>query len=455
MAETIMTRGKPWKVILTFALPMMAASLLQQLYNTADTLIIGNFESDHALAAVGSCAYLVGLFVSVGMSLALGAGICVSQAYGAKDYPRARQFAGAGSLLVVFIGLAMAVIAFLVSRPLLENVIAVPDAILEDAVLYAHIYAIGIFFQFGYCAFSSQLRAIGDSRTTMFILMATTILNILLDLFFVAWLHWGVAGVAIATTICQFFSMALAFVCMVRLYPLFYFSKLRWKIDWPIARDVFKTGIPLTGQSFVIFGGFMVLQNLVNSFGVEVTASFAVSGRLELYMLVPLIAVLQAVSTYAGQNYGAQAYDRLIAGMKQAILLNVLIMGVMGTLGFILAPWLVSCFGVTETSAGYAVEHLRVASIDLILYAIYSPISGICLGIGKSWVLLAVSTVELTGRIIFANLLADYIGVASLWWNEPPAWMIVVIGLYAFYFCYLKKRITTPESQIGTTQAQS
>lgn len=446
MAETIMTRGKPWKVILTFALPMMAASLLQQLYNTADTLIIGNFESDQALAAVGSCAYLVGLFVGVGMSLALGAGICVSQAYGARDYSRARQFAGAGSLLVVFIGLAMAVIAFLVSRPLLENVIAVPDAILEDAVLYAQIYAVGIFFQFGYCAFSSQIRAIGDSRTTMFILMVTTILNILLDLFFVAGLHWGVAGVAVATTICQFVSMALAFICMVKLYPLFYFSKLRWKIDCPTVRDVFRTGIPLTGQSFLIFGGFMVLQNLVNSFGVEVTASFAVSGRLELYMLVPLIAVLQAVSTYAGQNYGAQAYDRLIVGMKQAILLNVVIMGVMGTLGFILAPWLVSCFGVTETSAGYAVEHLRVASIDLILYAIYSPISGICLGIGKSWVLLAVSTVELTGRIIFANLLADDIGVACIWWNEPPAWMIVVIVLYAFYFCYLKKRITTPES---------
>lgn len=432
---------------------MMAASLLQQLYNTADTLIIGNFESANALAAVGSCAYLVGLFVGIGMSLALGAGICVSQAYGAKDYPRARRFAGGGSLLVVFIGLVMAVIAFFVSRPLLEHLIAVPDAILEDAVLYAHIYAIGIFFQFGYCAFSSQLRAIGDSRTTMFILMATTVLNILLDLLFVAWLHWGVAGVAIATTICQFFSMALAFICMVKLYPLFYFRKLRWKIDWQTARDVFKTGIPLTGQSFVIFGGFMVLQNLVNSFGVEVTAAFAVSGRLELYMLVPLIAVLQAVSTYAGQNYGAQAYDRLITGMKQAILLNVIIMGVMGALGFILAPWLVSCFGVTETSAGYAIEHMRVASIDLILYAIYSPISGICLGIGKSWVLLAVSTVELIGRIIFANLLAGYIGVASLWWNEPPAWTIVVVGLYTFYFCYLKRRISAPEPPSAVIEA--
>ncbi len=440
MAETVMTRGTPWKVILTFALPMMAASLLQQLYNTADTLIIGNFESEQALAAVGSCAYLTGLFTGIAMALALGAGICVSQAYGAKDYPRAQQFAGAGSLLVILIGFAMAVTASCLSRPLLVHLIAVPPEILEDAVLYAHIYAAGIFFQFGYCAFSSQLRAIGDSKTTMYILLLTTILNILLDLLFVAGFHWGVAGVAIATVISQCFSMALAFICMTQLYPLFYLRKLRWRITGFIAREVFKTGIPLTGQSFVIFGGFMVLQNLVNSFGVEVTAAYAVSGRLELYMLVPLIAVLQAVSTYAGQNYGARAYDRLTAGTRQAVFLNIAIIGIMGTIGFIAAPWLVACFGISETASGYAVAHMRLASIDLVLYAVYSPISGLCLGIGKSWVLLAVSTVELTGRIIFAHLLADPIGVACIWWNEPPAWGIVVIGLYIFYFAYLRKQ---------------
>ncbi len=440
MAEIVMTRGTPWKVILTFALPMMAASILQQLYNTADTLIIGNFESERALAAVGSCAYLVGLFVGIAMAMALGAGICVSQAYGAKDYPRMQRFAGAGSLLVILVGLVMSAVAFVLSGPLLEHVVAVPADIFDDALLYARVYAVGIFFQFGYCAFSSQLRAIGDSKTTMYILLLTTIVNVLLDLLFVAGFHWGVVGVAVATVISQVFSMALAFICMTQLYPLFYTRRLRWRIDWPVVRDVFRTGIPLTGQSFVIFGGFMILQNLVNSFGVEMTAAFAVSGRLELYMLVPLIAVLQAVSTYAGQNFGAGSFDRLMAGTWQAVFLNIAIIGVMGTVGFTLAPWLIGCFAISETATGYAIAHLRLASIDLILYAVYSPISGVCLGIGKSWVLLVVSTVELAGRILFAHLFVDVIGIAALWWNEPPAWGVVVVGLYTFYFLYLRRR---------------
>lgn len=439
MAETVMTKGTPWKVILNFAIPMMAASLLQQLYNTADTLIIGNFESEHALAAVGSCAYLVGFFVGVAISLSLGVGICVAQAYGAKSFSLAQHFAGAGSLLVIGIGAVMAGFCWLVSKPLLEFVIAVPEAILGDAVLYARIYAIGIIFQFGYCAFSSQMRAIGDSTITMYILLITAILNVVLDLVFVAGLHWGVFGVAIATVISQFFSMLLAFFCMTQRYVIFQFHALQWRFTWSIIRNVLKTGIPLTGQSFVISCGFMILQNLVNSFGVNATAAYAVSGRLVLYMLMPLVSVLQAVSTYTGQNYGAKTYDRLIIGMKQAIFLNVIIMGCLGILGFCLSPWLVRCFGISDIAADYAIDHLRVASADMILYAIYSPISGVCLGIGKSWVLMVVSIVELAGRVVIANYLAKHIGVASIWWCEPPAWGIVVISLYLFYFFYLKK----------------
>lgn len=213
MKENTSIHGTPWKVLLTFALPLMGANVLQQLYNTVDTLVVGNFDSQAALSAVGSCSYLVMFYLAIAMGFSLGAGLLVSQMFGAKQEQEMKRYVGAGVLLLFVIGLFITAFAFLTNSFWLRYVIQVPESIYHSAHLYITIYSIGIIFQFGYNIVASVLRAVGDSKSSLYFLLITSGLNIVLDLLFVCGLHAGVADVALATTLSQLVSMVVSFAC--------------------------------------------------------------------------------------------------------------------------------------------------------------------------------------------------------------------------------------------------
>ena len=434
----MLTKGTPWKNILIFAIPLMLANILQQLYNTADTIIVGNFISQNALASVGSCTYIVGLYTGISIALALGTGVVVSQAYGAKDFAKLKCSVGTGSILLMLVGLAFAIFSFCSCEYILKNIVAVPLEILNQSVLYAKIYSIGLFFQFSYNVFASILRAVGNSKSSLYFLIITTIINIVLDLIFVLIFKFGVGGVAVATCISQFCAMLISFLYMIKAFPQF---RPKWVYKKELSIDILKTGIPLTIQALIVNVGFMFMQNIANSFGVDMTASYAVSCRLEIYMLTPIISILHAISTYAGQNFGAGNYKKLLVGIKQSVIMNLVIATFIGILFFVLAPQLISLFALKNQSYLYALAHTRLAAIDLLLYASYTPVNGLCIGIGKGYVLSLISLVELTGRVFFAILLSGIIGAPCVWWSEPFAWIIVATGVYIFYFMHLKKQL--------------
>ena len=216
-----MTRGTPWKLIVQFALPIMAGNLLQQLYNTADTIIVGNFNSQQALSAVGSCASLTALFTALAIGFSIGAGVLISQYFGANRLEDLRRYASSSIVLMLALGLLMSVLGFCSAELFLEKFLGTPQSLLPQATLYFKIYAVGLVFQFGYNIAAAILRALGDSRATLYFLLVSSVLNVVLDLLFVAGFHMGVAGAAIATVFSQLASCVVGFSYMRRRYELF------------------------------------------------------------------------------------------------------------------------------------------------------------------------------------------------------------------------------------------
>ncbi|MBR1754853.1 MATE family efflux transporter [bacterium] len=434
----MLTTNTPWKSIIKFALPLMLANILQQLYNTADTIIVGNFISQNALAAVGSCMYITSLYTAISIAIGLGAGVIVAQGFGADNNKKVKNGAGTGFLMLLCLGLLISVFSFLSGEFVLKKIISVPNEIFNSALVYIKIYSLGLFFQFGYNAFASILRAVGNSKSSLYFLIITAVINVLLDLIFVIVFKLGIGSVAIATCISQLTAMVISYIYMIKKYPIF---KPKWNYNKITAAEILQTGIPLTIQALIVNCGFMIMQKIANSFGAEVTASYSVACRLEIYLLIPIISILHSMSTFAGQNYGAENFARIRSGMKHAICLNLVIASLFGGLCFLFAEQIISLFALKGLAFKYAVANFKLTCVDLLLYAAYSPVNGICIGLGKSYVLSIISFVELLGRIGFALALSNIIGVACVWWSEPLAWSIVVFGVCLYYKYILKKEL--------------
>lgn len=261
-----MTSGTPWKQILVFSLPVFIGLLLQQLYNTVDTIVVGNFGSEAALSAVGTTGSLTFLFLAIANGFSAGAGVLTSQYFGAGKNDEMRKAASVAITLLIIMGAVASVFGVLVSFPAMKYLLAVPDGILDIAVTYFSIYCLGLIFQFGYNIVASLLRSIGDSKASMYFLLIASIVNIGLDLLFVAVFKMGAAGAAIATDISQALSCIAAFVYMYRRYPAFRFRKTDFRLDKSIIGQIAKMGFPVTLQQMIAGLGIVFIQRAVNEF---------------------------------------------------------------------------------------------------------------------------------------------------------------------------------------------
>lgn len=435
-----MTVGTPWKVLLRFALPLMAASMLQQLYNTVDTIIVGNLDSQTSLAVVGSCAYLTMMYVAVASGLSMGAGVLIAQAFGAKNEENMRKAAGTAVVMMSGLGIAIMLISLAASEFFLRSLVAVPESVLPSALIYIRVYSLGMIFQFGYNVAASTLRAVGDSKSSLYFLAVSSVMNIGLDLLFVGAFHWGVFGVALATVLSQLVSMVVSFVYMFRKYPMFRPSRVYWRWNGGLALQIFKTGIPMTIQSVITACGFMLLQRLVNAYGEALTASYTVACKLEIYMLVPISSINSAMSVYAGQNWGAKEMRRIRSGVRQSVGITLVLAVLVGVPCFLLAEPMVKLFGLEGQSVAYSAAQVCVVAFDLLLFALYQPLSGLYQGVGKGFLSTIMSGIELSGRVIFAYLLSGVMGPAGVWWGEPFAWLAVILFAYICFFTGVWKK---------------
>ena len=419
-----LTQGTPWKGILAFMLPVFLGILLQQLYNTVDTIIVGNFAGEAPLAAVGACGVLTMAFLALANGFSAGACVLVAQLFGAGREREMRRQASSSLLVMLAMGVAATAGGIAVSRFALRHILATPESLIPMADLYFRIYAAGFIFQFGYNIVAAILRGIGDSRATLYFLLVASAVNVVLDILFVYSLGMGVAGAAIATDIAQALSLVVAVIYMMRKYPLFRWRIREFTFERELAGRTLRTGFPMALQQFIVSFGFVFIQRAVNSYGEAMTASFSVAQKIETYMTLPASALMTTQGTYTGQNIGAGRYDRVVTGAKQTILLSDLISAAILLAVFVFARPIVTMFGLGAEAVGYCTAHIRCVAICLLLFASYFPLLGLFQGANDALFSTLVATSALGTRVAATYLLRRIpaIDYRIIWWNMLFGW---------------------------------
>lgn len=430
-----MVEGAPWKHILRFAFPVLAGSLLQQLYNTVDSIIVGNFSGENALSAVGTTGSFAFLFLALATGFSAGNGVLVAQHYGAGDEKQVRANAATGILLMMSMGILSTIVGLLVSRPAYTYLVGVPKDLLELTLQYFRVYTIGLIFQFGYNIFSSILRAVGDSAATLYFLLIASVLNIILDLVFVAGFHLGVIGAAVATDIAQAGSFIAAYIYMVRKYPMFRFKRKEFIWDLGLVKSTLKAGFPIALQLTIVSFGLTFIQRAVNGFGQVMTASFTVGYRIELYLNLPCSAFQTTLATYTGQNIGAGKPERVKKGAKQAILMSFLLTLCISSLVWFFKEPIIGLFKLSEQAAIYCNAHLQTIALINIIMALYIPLFGVFQGANHGGAATVVAVGALGVRVLTTYLFrySPIFGHTIIWWNGLFGFGVGFLITWSYY----------------------
>ena len=419
MTERKMTSGTPWKQILIFSLPVFIGLLLQQLYNTVDTIIVGNYASEAALSAVGTTGSLTFLFLAVANGFSTGAGVLTSQYYGAGRYEEMRKTGGVSVSLLIVMGAVATILGLIAGRTALTYLLAVPENFRDIAVTYFLVYCLGLIFQFGYNIVAALLRSVGDSKASMYFLLIASIVNIGLDLLFVAVFKMGAAGAAIATDISQALSCIAAFIYMYRKYPVFRFGREDFRLDGEIISQIARMGFPVTLQQMIAAFGILFIQRAVNGYGQSMTASFTVGSRIELYAQMPLNSFYMALATYVGQNIGAGNLDRVRKGARQTMLLSFIVTIIIAGLILVYSEQLIRLFGISDQAAELCRQHLKVTVMAFVLQSVYLPLFGVFQGAGDGFAITRTAAVALGIRVLTTYTLCylPLFGYRIVWWN--------------------------------------
>lgn len=419
MIATPMTEGTPWKHIVRFAMPVLAGSLLQQLYNTVDAIVVGNFSGEASLSAVGTTGSFAFLFLAIAIGFSAGNGVVVAQHYGAGNEAQVRENASTGILFLMALGVVFALLGLVVARPAFIYIVNVPESYLDLTLRYFRIYAVGLVFQYGYNIFSSILRAVGDSAATLYFLLIASVMNVVLDLLFVASFRWGVAGAAAATVIAQAASFTAAYIYMTRRYPIFRFRPGDYRWNRPLIRKTVANGLPISLHMMIVSVGLTLIQRAVNGFGQAMTASFTVGNRIEQYLNLPFNAFQTTLATYTGQNIGAGKLERVKQGTRQTILISLGMTVMISAMVWLLAGNIITLFGLSDQAAVYCLSHLRTVALVNIILSVYVPLFGVFQGANHSGFPAVVATFSLTTRVLVTYLFKDspFLGYRIIWWN--------------------------------------
>ena len=443
--QAAMTSGNIAKQIFLFTVPIMAGNFLQQLYNTVDGIVVGQFVSESALAAIGTCGPVTFLLICLALGLSTGSGIIIAQYYGADLKKDLLEAVSTSMMLLAGLGVGFTFVGIAVAGPLMKYVLAVPETELVLAIQYLRIYCVGMIFQFIYNIVAAILRAFGDSKATLYFLLVSSGMNILLDLLFVVVFRLGVAGAAWATVISQGASAVVSVIYMFRKYSFLHFKNGTWVFSGEKCKMALRIGIPTTLQQAVISCGNIALQRLVNSFGVTFMAGYTAGTRLESYLVIPSIGFAVGVSTFTGQNIGAKNLERVRQGYRKTLLMSVVSCAVLSILVMLLRKPLVSLFGVTGESLAMGIDYLILAAPCFVFFGIYQSATGVLQGAGDVMWTMFFSLSSLALRVVLSYAFAGIFGYRILPYSMAIAWIGVAIGATIRYKRekWLKKTIVS------------
>lgn len=425
MEKEYLIRKRPVSALLIFALPMMLGNFFQQAYTMADSVIVGRFVGEEALAAVGASYSLTNVFISIAIGGGVGASVITSQTFGSRDYSRMKRSVSTALLSFLAISLVLGAGGLLLSRQIMV-LLRTPENILQDASTYLNIYFLGLPFLFMYNVLSSMFNALGRSRIPLYLLIFSSVLNVALDIYMVTALSMGVAGVAWATLIAQGISAVLSFVIFLRglkSYP----GKLDRLFDGRELKNMARVALPSILQQSTVSIGMMLVQSVVNSFGSQMLAGYSAAMRIESVCIVPMSAMGNAISSYTAQNIGAGKPQRVKAGYRASYGIVFAIAAVICLAVQLLARPLVSLF-MEEGGSSLAFETgmacTRFMGWFYVLIGLKMISDGVLRGAGDMVMFTVANLVNLGLRVVLAVTLAPQFGIQFVWMAVPVGWLI-------------------------------
>ena len=420
-----MTKGTPWKLLLQFAVPLFIGNIFQQLYNMVDSIIVGNFVGPNALGAIGTTNSLNFLFFSLVAGLSVGIGIIVAQFFGSNNEEKVKDTIGNAIWIVLISSVIMACIGFFVAKPVLV-LLRTDKVILGDATAYLKVTSIGICCTGLYNGVSSILRALGDSKTPLIFLIFASLVNVVLDLWFVLGLGWGVVGAGVATAFSQFLSAVTCIFYAYKSNTYFRLKKKNLKLNSYIVDKSLRLGIPVALQNSLIAFSLIVLQAIVNGYGATFTTAFTVISRIETLVQQPFMSLGAAVSTYTGQNLGAGKTDRVVKGFNSSNVMNVIFSAVVLVLFWTFTSPIVSIFGKDAEVLRIASDGLRITSCFYVFLGLIYTTRNVLNGAGDAMFSLFTGIVECIGRVGFAYplTLIPFLGSYGVFFATGITWML-------------------------------
>lgn len=377
-----LTEGVIWKKLLFFALPILLGQIFQQLYNTFDSLIVGKFLGDQALAAVSSSGSLIFMLVGFFQGVAMGAAVIIAKEYGAKNYKVMRLAIHTDVAFGIAAGVALTVIGVVFS-PVILRWMNTPADVLPQSVRYFRFYFCGALFTVMYNIFVGILQAVGDSRHPLYYLIFSSLVNVLLDLILVGGFHFGVGAAALATTISQGLSAVLCLIQLLRCNAEYSLNPREIGFHWDSLRSIVRYGLPSGVQNSVIALANLVVQTNINGFGQAAMAGCGAYFKLEGFAFLPITCFAQGLTTFVGQNLGARRYDRVKKGVRFGLTCSITMAELTGVLFWLFAPTLIGLFSSSPEVVAFGVRQARVESLFYCMLALAHCIAGIMRGAGK------------------------------------------------------------------------
>lgn len=444
-----LTQGKEGKQILTFAIPMLIGNVFQQFYNIIDSVVVGKYVGSVALAAVGASFPILFTLSALVGGITIGGSVLISQYFGAKNYDKIKVTSDTLQIFLLVSSFILSILFFAISRPLFKF-LSIPDEVLPDAVRYFDIVilttTIPMFALFG---MSAILRGVGNSKTPVFFVVISLIINIILDLVFVLVFDWGVDGVAWATAIASILSWVALWYhlnkkenTMIR----FNLNYKKWQFDWENFRLSLRIGLPSGIQQTLVGLGSMALLSIVSPYGVATLAAYTAAGRVDMFVSMPAMNLAAALSSFVGQNLGAERFDRIRNGLWATLKYSTIICIVLSLVVVVFGEEIMNMF-TEQNSEHYSEiiaigkEYLLIVTSFYIVFTTMFVLNGVTRGAGATLVPMLITTLSLwVIRIPLAYLLSHYFGSTGIWWSIPIGWLAGCVGAILYYNSGLWKK---------------
>ena len=430
-----LTQGSIWKCMLLFALPVFLGNLFQQFYNAFDSWCVGNYIGEDALAAVGSSGSLIFMMVSFFNGMSMGAGVVIARLFGAREYDPMRKAIHTAIAFGLVTGIVLTAVG-VGFTPVILRWMGTPEDVLPQSIRYFRWYFAGAVFIVMYNIFVGILHAVGDSRHPLYYLMFSTVINIILDMLFVAVLGFGVGSAAVATTISQGISALLCCIHLVRIDAPYKVSLKEIRFEKKSLMDIIRYGLPSGVQNSVISLANVVVQANINSFGKAAMAGCAAYSKLEGFAFLPVMCFTQALSTFVGQNLGAHQHSRVKKGVWFGLGCSCVMAEIIGLLSYFFAPQLIGLFNDSADVIGYGVRHMQAISLFYCLLAFSHCMAAVMRGAGKATVpMFTMLACWCVFRVTYITVAVRFINeLTTVSFAYPITWTLSSIVLFV-YFC--------------------